>query len=116
MTSIDKHYLIAMFGASGNINSAVVSNLEKIMAAEQNKSSVISNYTLRIVTRNPEVLNQSQFKIKTEIMKGSICDEDQLQVFLEGVDRVFICLPQSLGAKLKQVLSVPLLFILALTK
>jgi uncharacterized protein YbjT (DUF2867 family) len=97
MTSNDEHHLIAMFGASGNINSAVIENLEKIMATEGNKSSAISNYTLRIITRNPESLSHRKFSIKTEVVKGSICDEVQLGKLLEGVDRVFICLPQCLG-------------------
>lgn len=97
MTSTDKHYIIAMFGASGNINSSVIENLEKIMVTEGNRSSVISNYTLRIITRNPESLSHRKFSIKTEIVKGSICDEVQLEKLLEGVDRVFICLPQCLG-------------------
>jgi uncharacterized protein YbjT (DUF2867 family) len=98
MTSINEnHYLIAMFGASGNINSSVIENLEKIMATDGNKSSVISNYTLRIITRNPESLNDRRFNIKTEIVKGSICNEDQMGKLLKGVDRVFICLPQCLG-------------------
>jgi uncharacterized protein YbjT (DUF2867 family) len=97
MTSTEKHYLIAMFGASGNINSSVIENLEKIMVTDGNKNSVISNYTLRIITRNPESLSDRRFNIKTEIVKGSICDEVELGRLLEGVDRVFVCLPQCLG-------------------
>ena len=88
--------VIAIFGANGNISSSVISHLENF---ECSGSDIISDYTLRIVTRDIEVLSTRQFCIKTEIMVGSITDIDRLDELLQNVNRVFFCLPQSLSSE-----------------
>ena len=86
--------VIAIFGANGNISSSVISQIEKF---ECFGSDVIPNYTLRIVTRDPNALADKQCGIKREIVLGSITDTDRLDELLNNVNRVFFCLPQSLS-------------------
>ena len=91
----DRGVVIAIFGANGNISSGVISHIEKF---ECFGSDMITNYTLRIVTRDPNMLADRQFSIKTEIVCGSITDTNLLDELLCDVNRVFFCLPQSLSS------------------
>ena len=94
-TSVGSSLVIAIFGANGNISSNVISHIEKLLA---NGTDLISDFTLRIITRDPENLLTKVHCMKTEIIAGSINDTDRLDELLMNVHRAFFCLPQHLSS------------------
>ena len=107
-SAIDKHAVIAVFGATGNISSHVVQNLLREMLDyekhrkheehEDHRGVSIKAFTLRIITRTPEVISNLAFPCKVEVVLGSIDEVDHLDALLQGVTRTFFCLPQHLSA------------------
>jgi uncharacterized protein YbjT (DUF2867 family) len=90
--------MIALFGASGNISSQVISCLQRASLDHEKHDVTIQSYTLRIITRTPEPLKDLVFPFKVEVIVGSIDEVDRLDELLQGVTRVFFCLPQHLSA------------------
>ena len=88
-----KDVVVALFGATGNISSHVISCLQK--ASPDNEMQA---YTLRIITRTPELIRDLVFPFKVEVVVGSIDKVDRLDALLQNVTRVFFCLPQHLSA------------------
>lgn len=93
-----KHTIIALFGASGNISSHVISCLQRANLDHGEHCNTIQDYSLRIITRTPELLSNLALPFKVEIIVGSINEIDRLDAFLQDVTRVFFCLPQHLSA------------------
>ena len=93
-----KRTVIALFGASGNISSHVITCLQRANLDPEKHCVTILDYTLRIITRTPELLSNLALPFNVEIIVGSINEVDRLDAFLQGVTRVFFCLPQHLSA------------------
>lgn len=90
--------LVALFGASGNISSTVLDQLEEITQSSEKHGGSTINFAVRICTRQPDLLLERKFPFPVEVCKGSIDEPDRLDDLLRGVNRVFFCLPQHLSA------------------
>lgn len=96
--SAEKQPVIALFGASGNISSHVISHLRRAHQDHVKHDVTVKSYILRIITRTPNLLKDLEFPFEVEVVVGSIEEGDRLDELLQGVTRVFFCLPQHLSA------------------
>ena len=94
---VEAPIIIAVFGANGNISSNVLSHIERTVGNEH-VGTCISNFKVRIITRNPELLPTTGYKFIHEVVRGSIDDVHLLGENLKGVSRVFFCLPQEFSS------------------
>eukprot|EP00951_Prasinocladus_malaysianus_P022387 scaffold187467_cov18-Prasinocladus_malaysianus.AAC.2 len=93
--------VVAVFGAGGNVAShvtrAVLSRLSSDNTRDQSRQT-----TVRLVTRDPDALKESiegSFAgLDVQIYTGSVTDGESLPAALQGVDRVFFCMPQCLSS------------------
>lgn len=95
---IEAPQIIAIFGANGNISSNVLSHIDKSMTAHEHVDKYISNFKIRIVTRNPELLLSMGYNFAHEVVRGSIDDVHLLGELLKDVSRAFFCLPQEFSS------------------
>jgi uncharacterized protein YbjT (DUF2867 family) len=97
-STVESVQLVALFGATGNISSTVLNQLEEAKLNSEKYGGTTINFAVRICTRHPELLHEKKFPFPVEICKGSINELDRLDHLLRGVSRVFFCLPQHLSA------------------
>ena len=86
--------IIAVFGASGNIGAPLLTSLSSLIATSE------SDCKVRAISRSPEKLKSaSRLCESIEYIHGDITEASSLREALLQVERVFLCLPQSLSSK-----------------
>lgn len=96
--TVEPLQLLAIFGATGNISSTILNHLEEATLNSEKLGGSKMSFAVRVCTRQPDLLQVGKFSFPTEICKGSIDELDRLDILLQGVSRVFFCLPQHLSA------------------
>jgi uncharacterized protein YbjT (DUF2867 family) len=96
--TVETIQLVALFGATGNISSTILDQLEEAKVNSEKHGGSMINFAVRVCTRQPDLLHERKFPFPIEICKGSIDELDRLDNLLCGVSRVFFCLPQHLSA------------------
>jgi uncharacterized protein YbjT (DUF2867 family) len=90
--------LVALFGATGNISSTILNQLEEAKLNSEKHGGSTINFAVRVCTRQPDLLQERTFPFPIEICRGSVDELGRLDLLLCGVSRVFFCLPQYLSA------------------